>query len=124
MLTPLTQIALAVLNGISCGEVSACSASFSICPHSLSDILVKLESHGLIALLPGQSRGTISSYTLARPATKITLLDILEATGESLNCNTETYEEMYFRYGIAARKLGIINHITRQYLSEIRLTDL
>lgn len=66
----------------------------------------------------------LSRYELTRPSYKISLLNILEATGEHLNCNHPTYEEMYMHCRNAANKLGIINHMTRLYLSEIPLTDL
>lgn len=55
---------------------------------------------------------------------EISLLDILEATGEHLNCNSPITERFYAQYGRAAQKLGIVNQITRIYLKEITLTDL
>lgn len=124
MLTPLTQTALAVLNDIVCGELSPCFTRHALFSQTVAQLLVKLEFHGLIRLLPNQSGEDILSYQLTRPAADITLLDVLEAADEHLNCNHETYEDMYHQYGIAARKLGIVNQITRQYLSEIKLTDL
>lgn len=124
MLTPLTQTALAVLNDISCGEASPRNKQCAFSPNTLADVLSKLELYGLIRLLPGKSRENILSYELTCPPDKITLLNVLEAIGEHLNCNHEVYEEMYYRYGIAARKLGVINRMTRLYLAEIKLTDL
>ena len=67
---------------------------------------------------------TIYSYELVRPYTSISLLDILETLEEHLNCNYPTSEEMYQQYRAAANRLGIINHMTRIYLSEIKLNDL
>lgn len=125
MLTNLTQTALGVLNDISFGETVSEVRPYTLCPSlSLPDLLGKLESAGLIRLVPGQKRGKTRSYKLSRPATAITLLDVLEATGEHLNCNHETCEELYQHYGYAARKLGIINQMTRTYLTEIKLADL
>lgn len=124
MLTPLTQTALAVLNDISCRELSPCTTQYSLFSDTVADVLVKLEAYGLIRLLPGQSPEDVLSYELTCPAGEITLLNVLEATGEHLNCNHEVYEEMYYRYGIAARKLGVVNRMTRLYLAEIKLTDL
>lgn len=120
MLTPLTQTALAVLNDIACGELSPRSIRRTV----ISQLLVTLESHGLICLLPGHPCEDVLSYRLACPAESITLLDVLEATGEHLNCNHEMREEMYCQYGVVAHKLGIVNLITRKYLSEIKLFDL
>ena len=54
----------------------------------------------------------------------ISLLDILEATGEHLNCNHPATEDFYLRYGNTAKKLGVVNHMTRLYLEEIKLNDL
>lgn len=124
MLTPLTQTAIVVLNDIACGELSARSSQYVLFPQTMSQLLVSLESHGLIRLLPGRPREAIFSYQLSRSTKDITLLDVLEATGEHLNCNHEACEDMYHQYGAAARKLGVVNRITRQYLSEIKLTDL
>lgn len=124
MLTPFTQTALAVLNDIACGEISTRSTQYALFPHALSELLVKLESYGIIQLIPGQPRNEVLSYKLCHKPQQITLLDILQAIGEHLNCNQETCEEMYLHYGVAARKLGVVNRITRQYLEEIKLTDL
>ena len=66
----------------------------------------------------------LSSYELARPYSSISLLDVLEVLDEHLNCNHPTREEMYAQYRLAANRLGIINHMTRLYLSEIKLFDL
>ena len=124
MLTNLTQLTLAVLNGIAYGELPPRFADCELLPHVLGEVLIKLESNGLIRLLPGSERGKIRSYELARDSHQITLLDILQATGEHLDCNRDTCEELYLHYGAAARKLGVVNRITRQYLEEIKLTDL
>ena len=40
-----------------------------------------------------------------------------------LNCNHPTSEAFYTRYGKMAQKLGVVNYITRLYLSEIKLID-
>lgn len=125
MLTNLTQTAIGVLYDISFGEITTEVRPYTLCPsHSLSDLLDLLESAGLIRLVAGQKRGKPRSYRLTRPATAITLLNVLEATGEHLDCNHDTCEELYQHYGYAARKLGIINQMTRTYLAEIKLADL
>lgn len=63
MLTTFTQTALAVLNDISFGETVSEVRPYTLCPSlSLSDLLGKLESGGLIRLIPGQKRGKTSSY--------------------------------------------------------------
>ena len=127
MLTLLTQSTIVVLNDISSGEVSSRLEQCVFLPYSLSELLAKLESAGLIQLLPGkvqEDRKEILSYKLTRPIYEISLLDVLEATGEHLNCNHTTNEDMYMHYGVAARKLGVVNDMTRVYLKGIKLTDL
>lgn len=66
----------------------------------------------------------LSGYKLTRPIHKITLLDILKAISEHLDCNNETSEDLYNQHRQAASDLGIISHMTRFYLSRIKLSDL
>lgn len=124
MLTLLTQTTLAILNDISCSEPSSRSLPQTLFSHSLSELLDKLEQGELITLFAGKERGQLISYQLARPLSEISLLDVLEATGEHLNCNHVASDEMYQRYGLVARKLGVINQLTRSYLSDIKVVDL
>lgn len=123
MLTPLTQTAIALLGDISCGSsnrLETCMCS----PENLYLLLCKLVSGGLIRLKsPDSVSGVPSSYQLCRPYAAISLLDVLEATGEHLNCNQPTKEELYTRFRGAANRLGVINQMTRIYLSEIKMTD-
>lgn len=123
MLTSLTQAAIAVLADIENGKTDSRTAQYALLTHMLSHLLSQLEFAGLIRLLPDQSRGVLTSYQLTRPSSKISLLDLLQAIGEHLNCNTPISEACYAYYGNAARKLGVINQVTRSCLSEIRLSD-
>lgn len=124
MLSSLTETAIALLYDISNGGIPCYLQDFAGHTQVLPTLLNKLHKSGLIRLKEGSDENLISSYSLSRPSYKITLLDILEALDEHLNCNHPAYEEMYHRYRRAANKLGIINHMTRIYLSDIRLTDL
>lgn len=124
MLTLFTKTAIAVLYDISYGEISSEARSYTCMPDVLCYLLGKLESGGLIRLANGRDRSKTRSYKLTRPAASISLLDVLQATDEHLDCNEETCEELYLDYGSATRKLGIINQMTRTYLTEIKLTDL
>jgi hypothetical protein len=124
MLTPLTQTAIALLYDISNGGNLCRLQEYSSCQQELPTLLFKLERAGLISLKEGCIPGLMDSYRLSRPGYEISLLDILESIGEHLNCNHPTREEMYSCYRRAANKLGVINHITRIYLSDIRLVDL
>ncbi len=124
MLTPLTQTAIALLYDISNGGNLCRLQEYSSYQQELPTLLFKLERAGLISLKEGCISGLMDSYRLSRPGYEISLLDILESIGEHLNCNHPTREEMYSCYRRAANKLGVINHITRIYLSDIRLVDL
>ncbi|MCD8181835.1 MAG: hypothetical protein LUE99_00690 [Bacteroides sp.] len=86
--------------------------------------MCQLTEAGLIYLADKDNPQNVQSYYLVKEAADIALLDILEATGEHLNCNHPTTEEFYSRYGRAAQKLGVVNHMTRLYLEEIKLLDL
>lgn len=124
MLTELTQTAIAVLCDISAGSYPYRTAQLHIDPEYLIGILTKLETGGLVRHRDTSFAETLSSYELVRPYTSISLLDVLETLDEHLNCNYPTSEEMYQQYRAAANRLGIINHMTRIYLSEIKLNDL
>lgn len=87
-------------------------------------LLTQLTNAGFIILKEKEHPQEIQSYIPAKKAMEISLLDILEATGGHLNCNSPITERFYAQYGRAAQKLGIVNQITRIYLKEITLTDL
>lgn len=131
MLTPLTQTAIAVLNDIADGGLAQRLTGQDTTPEILTALLGKLENGGLIRRKETPANGStlhatapIGSYELSRPYNEITLLQILEATGEHLNCNYPTREEFYNRYGRAAHRLGVVNQMTRLYLAEIKLLEL
>lgn len=123
MLSSLTETAIALLYDISNDGIPCYIEDFADYNLVLPTLLNKLKESGLIRLKDGSDQGLISSYYLSRPCYNITLLDILEALDEHLNCNHPAYEKMYHRYHRAANKLGVINRMTRIYLSDIRLTD-
>lgn len=131
MLSRLTQIAIAVLYDIHAGEVSARTFLLDVKPGIYSCVIGKLESADLIRHrdssmeeMGAVNPNSLSMYELTRSVNEITLLNILEAMGEYLNCNHPTDEKMYQQYHFAANKLGVINYMTRLYLSEIHLADL
>ena len=118
MLTPLTLTAISVLRHISLQETEGSCKS-------LGELLGQLESAGLIRVKADHAGDvTPEIYELTRPLFQISLLHVMEATDQHLNCNQPDCEKMYARYHRAAHKLGIINQMTRVYLSEIPLTDL
>ena len=140
MLPPLTKKTIALLHQIAQGK--PCRATdYGISPEKLRCICTLLEQKGLIcpaedadaaadADVPTNANADVPvdadvclSYTLCRPLCDISLLDVLQVTDGHLNCNVPTTEEFYSRYGKVAQKLGVVNYMTRLYLSEIRLTD-
>ena len=64
------------------------------------------------------------SYRLACAYHQINLLSILEALGEGVYFNRPSDEKFYSCYGTTARKLGIVNQMTRLYLMEISIAEL
>lgn len=136
MLPPLTKKTIALLHQIAQGN--PCRATdYRISPEELRRICTLLEQKGLIchaadADVPADTNADTDvsadtdvclSYTLCRPLCDISLLDVLQVTDGHLNCNVPTTEEFYSRYGKVAQKLGVVNYMTRLYLSEIKLTD-
>lgn len=122
MLTISTHAAIAVLQDIASGDTHR-SANFSLAEGEFKKILKALTDAQLICLLPVAKEYTLPSYKLSRPLHQLTLLDLLEATGDPIHFNLPTPESYYNRYGEAAKKMGIINQMTRRFLADIHLTD-
>ena len=123
MITPRTQTAIAVLKCIYARDYGTCIKPCTLTEKEKQALLLQLSIAKFI-LLNAENPLETQSYIPARKAVEISLLDILEATGEHLNCNRPITEQFYAQYGRAAQKLGIINQIARIYLKEITLTDL
>lgn len=124
MLTPLTLAAISILRQISYKE----EFDFQKVERSgvsPAKILNLLESAKLIRHKPGcVESNTPKAYELLRPFPEITLLDLMVAVDEHLDCSRPNSEVTYACYQRSAQKLGIINQLTRNLLSEILLTDL
>ena len=60
-------------------------------------LLTQLTNAGLIILKEKEHPLKIQSYIPAKRAMEISLMDILEATGEHLNCNRPITEQFYAR---------------------------
>lgn len=123
MLTQATLTSIALLHDIAQNSQEHRADSLFEGKEPL-ELLNKLAEGGLIRLLPHRACGSIYSYELAQPLHRISLLKLLETTDEHLNCNHPTREEFYCRFGKAAQKLGVVNHMTRLYLNEISLVEL
>jgi len=124
MITPLTQAAIAVINDIANSSFSNQPKQYSIDSEDLNKLLSKLENGNIISRKsPEGSPEDSTTYKLTRPKGNITLLDVLEATGEHINCNHPATEEMYIRFHKVAPRLGVLNQVTRTYLMQIKLTD-
>ena len=124
MITLKTQAAIELLNEICNGEETPHPDDSGLSQEERRELLYRLTTAGLIHSTDKNHPQDIHSYVPTRKPADVSLLDILEATGEHLNCNHPTTEEFYSRYGKAALRLGVVNQITRTYLQEIRLTDL
>lgn len=124
MLTHLTRIAIAILNDIYLDGGEQNIEYYDASAKDITELLRKLEAAGLIMLADKKYPERLSSYKPTHSLSDISLLDILEATGEHLNCNCPTSEELYSHYRNASHKLGIVNQLTRLYLQEIKLYDL
>ena len=124
MITLKTQAAIAVLDDIYTEQETNRTDKYGLSEEDQNVLLSKLTAAGIIRLVDLEKPQEIQSYTPARKPMDVSLLDILEATGEHLNCNHPTTEIFYSKYGNAAKKLGIVNQITRTYLKEIKLFDL
>ncbi len=111
MITPRTQTAIAVLKCIYARDYGTCIKPCTLTEGQMRILLPQLTNAGLIILKDAENPLETQSYTPARKAVEISLLDILEATGEHLNCNRPITEQFYAQYGRAAQKLGIINHL-------------
>lgn len=98
--------------------------------HSLSEadmrrLLEKFLSSGLVRLKPNRIAGMrLCSYELCYPLYQISLCDILVVTGGGIEFSVEDSEDIYNNYGLAGRRLGVLNQMACHYLSDIHLTDV
>ncbi|EIK40206.1 hypothetical protein HMPREF1055_00942 [Bacteroides fragilis CL07T00C01] len=131
MLSICTQTAIAVLQDIHSRDCLR-SVNFLLTEEEFNTLLCKLETSGLIRSLPDRAVTTPSNvackgllrYQLSRPLHEFTLLDVLQALNEPINCNQPTPESYYLQHGAVASKIGVLNQVTRTFLSEIKLIDL
>lgn len=63
-------------------------------------------------------------YTLCHPLQEITLCDILRVTGGTIHLSVGDTKEIYENYGMAGRRLGVMNDMACHFLSEINLTEI
>lgn len=89
----------------------------------MSQLLHKLEAGGLVRRLPEQGEDLLSSYELCRPLYEISMLDVIEATGEPINCKCPTPESFYSTHGRLAQKIGVANHMIRMFLSDVKISE-
>lgn len=122
MLTLKTQKALAILH-----DISVCddhyTSKFKMNGEEMNGYLLELEKAGLIYLLSYKPEKQISSYALRHPLSEITLLSLLNAIDEHLNCNQPLSEEFYNLHGAVAQKLGVVHQVTRSVLNQISVLE-
>lgn len=121
MFTSQTLSAISILHAISIAELGKPDLFTS--PDTCA-LLDRLASGGFIRLMSGHPCGYLTSYSLVRPLQGISLLNLLDALGESLNNVHYIDSNFYEHYGLAARKLGVITQITRTCLSEINVSEI
>lgn len=119
MLTKTTQDAICLLRAI-----GTCNLKIDCSEAQMKKMFDLFEQAKIIGRKEGEPKYKLNSYEFIKPRDEISLLDILETTGEHLDCNHLTAEEFYLRYGKAGRKLGVVNQMTRLYLQEIKLIEL
>lgn len=122
MLSIRTQAAIAVLHDISSGN-NLQSGNFLFSEEEWKILLEELEKRQLICLLPDQMAGVLFSYKLCCPLADISLLDVLQALNEPIRCTMPTPEEFYMCHSQIAHKVGVLNQVTRTFLSEIKIAD-
>lgn len=120
----LTQIAIAALQDIATGRKHLRTTQLNVEPDTLLAVLKRLEVAELIYYRESSSSVVFSHYQLARPYKEISLLQILKATGENLDCNYPTEEKLYQQHYDAASRMDIINQRVYLCLAEIKLADL
>ena len=123
MLTLRTLFTIAILHSISQSDFNFCD-SYPYPTEEFLHLLQELDDKGFIRLLPGHPVGTLPPYQLTRDYNTLNLMEILEAIGEGIYLNSPSNVEFYASYGHAARRLGIVNQMSRLYLSEILLTEI
>lgn len=128
MLTISTQAAIALLQDIY-SEGCLHSANFSLTKEEFDNLLQRLEAANLIrslqegAIPPKATGNALSGYELCKPLHELTLLEVLQALDEPINCNQPTSEEFYLCHGVSAQEIGVVNHMARAFLSKIRISD-
>lgn len=123
MLTLRTKFALALLHDIQYKDYQL-STSFHYSSSETASVLQALSEKRLITKLDNSPFELPQSYRFTCPYHNINLLALLEALGEGLYFNHPSDESFYARYGTTARKLGIVNQMTRVYLTEISIAEL
>ena len=122
MLTHCTQAAIAALHDISFDNALH-TVNFPLSPDAWKELFDILEAKGFIRCLPDKVKGSPSSYELCRPLYQISLLEVLEALGDPINCNRPTPEIFYLHNRLVAQKVGVLNRVARMFLSEIRISE-
>jgi hypothetical protein len=119
--------AVSLLKDIHYGlSVTRSKRSYPLSEVDMSRLLDKFLSSGLIRLKPNlNGRSTnLASYELCYPLYQISLCDILVVTGGGIELSVEDSEDIYNNYGLAGRRLGVLNQMACRCLSDIHLTDV
>ena len=113
MITPMTQAAIAVLNDIYAGGDIIRADACQLTEQDMDILLSKLLSAGLIKLSDKGDSRDIQVYSPARDSSDVSLLDILEATGEHLDCSIVQFVKALLNIAIVSVTLGVPTGITK-----------
>jgi len=80
---------------------------------------------GLLRIMDGTGCDPLYfCYALCHPLREITLCDILRVTGGIIHLSVDDTKEIYEDYGMAGRRLGVMNDMACHFLSQINLTEI
>ncbi len=88
------------------------------------DLLDRLCSEGLLGIVDKPDDDPLNfRYTLNCPLTDISLYSLLHATGGTMRIASDE-KAIYDNYGIAGRKLGVVNYMICHLFSQISVAEI
>lgn len=129
MFTEATILAIKLLTAIKQGNILSVIENGNMLvdenqSHEINEILHRLLEAGIISCGTGSSRGEMQSYKLNYELSEISLTQLLIAlkSGIYIVPAQAEEEEIYNKYGVNSRRLGILNQMVRRMLSEIKIS--
>lgn len=116
------QAAIAVLKDLSSGNIMR-PANFLLSEEEWKNLLDELGKGQFIRVLPSKETGTLFSYELCRPLSKISLLNVLEAIDESIHRNVSALETLYTPHDQMTNKTVNLKRVARAVLEDIKISE-